>query len=356
MTSRTCAARRAIAVLGTVVVVALGMACGDESEVGPAGPSAVGASAGAPAPTSANLGQQATLSASGGMTSSLGPQGSSAFVGEPSVRMAADVDISVFSPTVTPGCGATQTITVGTPVALLLAWEDTSVTGIYWYIEDHHRNSNEGRSTTTTGLTIPTTSEWTESGAQIEVTIVGETATATYPTGTGPGTKVMFVDATAASSVDVTCQGAQGQSAVGPSRSFSEGSVNSFGSSTSSNDHVIYLDAIDAPEPISATFSNVPTSHDGSTFTFDLAFAPEPEISFRVLKFHAFEVEGGSIHRTPRKVRGSNQTWTVHVTPSGTDDVTITLRATTDCEDDSAICSAEGGMLNHSTTATVSGP
>ena len=43
MTSRTCAARRAIAVLGTIVVIALAMACGDDGQAGPAGPSVVDA-------------------------------------------------------------------------------------------------------------------------------------------------------------------------------------------------------------------------------------------------------------------------------------------------------------------------
>ena len=43
MTSRTCAARRAMAVLGTVVSVALAMACGDDGEAGPTGPSVVNA-------------------------------------------------------------------------------------------------------------------------------------------------------------------------------------------------------------------------------------------------------------------------------------------------------------------------
>ena len=352
MTSRSCAARRAIAVLGAFFVVALAMACGDDGEVGPAGPSAVGHSPTPLASMSGNVGQQGPLSGSAGRTSSLGPQGSVQLVNEPGVRMA-DVDISVFSPTVTPLCGTTLTLDLETPITMLLNWEDTSITGIYWYLEDQHRNSSEGRSTSTTGLTVQPTSEWAETGAEIELTIVGETATATYPTGTGPGTKVVFVDVTSATTLDTTCQPAQGQSSSLHARG---GRTFSGDSSYVSGDHVIYLDQPSEAEPITATFSNVPTGHDGSRFTFDLGFDPEPEISFRVLKFDAFEVTGGRIHRTPRKVRSSNETWTVHVTPSGTGDVTITLPETTDCDDDGAICTADGGMLNHSSTATVSGP
>ena len=54
MSSRTCAARRAMAVLGTVVAVALAMACGDDGEAGPTGPSVV--DAGPTTPTSATAG------------------------------------------------------------------------------------------------------------------------------------------------------------------------------------------------------------------------------------------------------------------------------------------------------------
>ena len=364
MTSRSCAARRAITVLGAVFVVALAMACGDDGEVGPAGPSAVG-----PAPTplasmSGNVGQQGALSGSGGRTSSLGPQGSVRLVNEPGVRMA-DVDISVHSPTITnPPCGSSVTIYdsgAGTyyTLALLLSWEDTTITGVYWYIEDHHRTASEGRQTATTAVSVTASATWLEADARIEVTIVGETATATYPSGTGPGTKVVFTPKTSdTTQAESGCKTAQGQSSLQSAveRSFSSvGTIESLGSSGSS-DHVIYVEQPSEPDPITATFSNVPTSHDGSTFTFDLGFDPEPEISFRVLKFDAFEVTGGRIHRTPRKVRSSNETWTVHVTPSGTGDVTITLPETTDCDDDGAICTADGGMLNHSSTATVSGP
>lgn len=62
MSSRTCAARRAIAALGTVVAVALAMACGDESEVGPAGPSVVDA----PPTTSTSTSAGGLVNAAGG--------------------------------------------------------------------------------------------------------------------------------------------------------------------------------------------------------------------------------------------------------------------------------------------------
>ena len=365
MTSRTCAARRAIAVFGTVVVVALAMACGDDGEVGPTGPSAVGASPAPLASMAGNRGQQGTLSGSGGMTSSLGPQGPSAFVGEREIRMASDdVDISIHSPIITsPECGSTITVFSSVDddyewVTVLLDWETNTITGLYFYMEGPTGRLAEGRSNVTGLFSIRASSYWLDDNADayIELTLVGETATATYPSGTGPGTKIVFRTLAGSGNAPTGCQRAEGQNAAGPAHSFSDSaSIYSLASSGSPGEHVILVDVVD-PDPITATFSNVPTSHDGSTFTFDLGFAPEPEISFRVLKFHAFEVEGGSIYRTPRKVRGSNETWTVHVTPSGTGDVTITLPATTDCDDNGAICTGDGGMLNHSTTATVPGP
>ena len=108
--------------------------------------------------------------------------------------------------------------------------------------------------------------------------------------------------------------------------------------------------------PVTATFSNVPAEHGGERFTFDLAFSPEPNVSFRVLKSHAFDVNGGTVGRAQRKTRGSNSGWTISINPQGSEAVSITLPATTDCDADGAICTDDGGMLNHSTSDTVLGP
>ncbi len=108
--------------------------------------------------------------------------------------------------------------------------------------------------------------------------------------------------------------------------------------------------------PVTATFSNVPAEHGGERFTFDLAFSPEPKVSFSVLKSHAFNVDGGTVGRAQRKTRGSNSGWTISIDPRGSEAVSITLPATTDCDADGAVCTDEGGMLNHSTTDRVLGP
>ena len=120
-------------------------------------------------------------------------------------------------------------------------------------------------------------------------------------------------------------------------------------------------DAIAAkPTPLTATFTNVPTSHSGSgaTFTFDLAFSENVRLSYVTLINHAFNVNGGKIDNAQRKVQGCNQTWTITVKPDGNGAVTITLPETTDCDADGAICTKDDSklMLPHSPNFTVSGP
>ena len=112
------------------------------------------------------------------------------------------------------------------------------------------------------------------------------------------------------------------------------------------------------PAPLTATFSNVPDSHDGSGFfTFDLAFSENFPLSYRTLRDHAFiEDDHGPVTKAQRKVQGSNQTWTITVEPSGNGAITITLPATTDCDATGAICTDDGRMLSNSLTLTVSGP
>ena len=119
-------------------------------------------------------------------------------------------------------------------------------------------------------------------------------------------------------------------------------------------------DAVAAkPIPLTATFSNVPASHSGSgtTFTFDLAFSENFPLSYITLRDHAFsEDDDGPVISAQRKVQGSNQTWTITVEPKGNGAITVTLPATTDCNDSGAICTADGRKLSHSLSFTIPGP
>ena len=63
------------------------------------------------------------------------------------------------------------------------------------------------------------------------------------------------------------------------------------------------------PVPITASFDNVPGSHDGTaTFTFDLHFSEEPKenFSYKTLRDHAFTVTGGQVIKARRLEKGKN--------------------------------------------------
>ena len=121
----------------------------------------------------------------------------------------------------------------------------------------------------------------------------------------------------------------------------------------------VATDAVAAkPVPLTASFSNVPASHDGSAeFTFTLTFSENFPLSYVTLRDLAFtEDDNGPVTRAQRKVPGSNQTWTITVEPSGNGAITITLPATTDCSATGAICTDDGRMLSNSTSVSISGP
>lgn len=110
---------------------------------------------------------------------------------------------------------------------------------------------------------------------------------------------------------------------------------------------------------LTATFSNVPSTHDGSEFTFNLTFDPEPDLSYVTLKEHAFTVVSGTISRARRVTKGSNAEWTIKVLPgldsneNPVEEVSITLPSTTSCSDLGAICTSDDLMLSNETAITV---
>ena len=115
-----------------------------------------------------------------------------------------------------------------------------------------------------------------------------------------------------------------------------------------------------APERLTVRLKvAAPTSHDGSSeFTFEIEFSEEFGLSYKTLKFHAFNVTGGSVEKAQRTDKPSNIPWLITVKPQGNGDVTITLPATTNCGDQGAICTKDdsGRKLSNSLSFTVSGP
>ena len=120
----------------------------------------------------------------------------------------------------------------------------------------------------------------------------------------------------------------------------------------------VATDAVTAkPTPLTATFSNMPDSHSGSReFTFDLAFSENFPLSYITLRDHTFTVDDGDVTRAQRKVKGSNQTWTITVKPDGNGAVSVTLPASTNCDDEGAICTYDKRKLSNSTSVSIAGP
>ena len=107
---------------------------------------------------------------------------------------------------------------------------------------------------------------------------------------------------------------------------------------------------------LTASFDNMPATHNGSEFTFDLAFSEDFPLSYVTLRDDAFTVDGGNVENAQRKVPGSNQTWTITVKPDGNGAVSITLPETADCNATGAICTDDERKLSNSTPASIAGP
>ena len=114
-----------------------------------------------------------------------------------------------------------------------------------------------------------------------------------------------------------------------------------------------------APVPLTVSLENKSTSHDGTNdFSFDIRFSEEFDLSYKTIKFHAFNVSGGSVQKAQRlqKEPESNIGWKITVRPDGNGDVTVVLPITTDCEAQGAVCTEDGRKLSNRNEFTVSGP
>ena len=111
------------------------------------------------------------------------------------------------------------------------------------------------------------------------------------------------------------------------------------------------------PVPLTASITDAPNTHSGSGFfTFTLSFSENIKAGYKRIRDKAFTVTDGDVAKAKRKVKGSNQNWTITVEPAGNGAVSITLPETTDCDVDGAICTYDKRMLSNSTSVTISGP
>ena len=111
------------------------------------------------------------------------------------------------------------------------------------------------------------------------------------------------------------------------------------------------------PDSLQATIHDQPSSHNGQdAFTFELEFSEEPDLSYTTVRDHAFTVTGGSVTYVRRLEPGRNIGWKIHVTPNGNTDVTLSLRSTTDCSAQGAICTEDGRKLSSGLLTSIPGP
>ena len=113
----------------------------------------------------------------------------------------------------------------------------------------------------------------------------------------------------------------------------------------------------EAPPPLTASFEDLPAAHDGSAFTFRVAFSRDIGISYEALREDAFAVSGGRTTRGAR-VDDRRDLFEMTVEPDGGRDVAITLEADRDCAASGAICTKgePRRRLTNSPSATVAGP
>ena len=110
--------------------------------------------------------------------------------------------------------------------------------------------------------------------------------------------------------------------------------------------------------PLTASFSDVPSAHDGSTaFVMHFRLSEEPhDLSYVTVRESVFTVTGGRIERAKRLTQGKNQGWALRVAPSGDGDVTVRVKNTTSCTSGPKLCSEDGRMLAGGLQVSIEGP
>ena len=109
---------------------------------------------------------------------------------------------------------------------------------------------------------------------------------------------------------------------------------------------------------ITAQVTAASASHDGSaSFEIEFEFSHAPRsLSYRTVRDDLFDVTGGRIANASRLTRGESLGWRLTVQPDGDGAVTVSARATSNCEAAYAVCDAEGRMFDGGLEHTVPGP
>ena len=117
----------------------------------------------------------------------------------------------------------------------------------------------------------------------------------------------------------------------------------------------IEADASHAVGPLTASFADLPSRHEGTAFTFRIEFSEDVAVSVAEMRDHALTVTGGTVTGAAQ-VDGRADLWSITVTPSGADEVTISLLPGRDCSETGAVCTADGRQLSTGLGQIVAGP
>ena len=113
----------------------------------------------------------------------------------------------------------------------------------------------------------------------------------------------------------------------------------------------------DDPQPLTASFTNLPSGHDGeSAFTFNISFNQDVATKYLVMQNDAMTVTNGEVTGAER-VNGARDFWKITTRPVDGRDVTVELPATTDCSATGAVCTGGDNPqpLSNSITHTFPG-
>ena len=116
--------------------------------------------------------------------------------------------------------------------------------------------------------------------------------------------------------------------------------------------------------PLTASFADVPTEHDGaSAFELRIVFSEElvsaegvAGTGGRARITRSLTVTGGTLDKVWKASPLSRDDYRIRVTPSGDGAVTLTLPAPTDCEHADAVCAPGGKALSAAVSVTIPGP
>ena len=109
-------------------------------------------------------------------------------------------------------------------------------------------------------------------------------------------------------------------------------------------------------QPLTAQFTNVPSSHDGEdSFTFNIEFSESVWVDAGLGKDNLLQVTGGTVTAAHWLDRRTEE-WQVTIKPNINGDIVVVLPGGRTCSASGAPCAAGDRQLSNQPEATISGP